>query len=502
MQQVDTDRGAVAAGHAETARIGAEVLESGGNAADAVVAMCFASTVAEGTLTSLGGGGFILVAAPDRSPRLLDAFVRQPGMEVRPLLAAWESFTLPLDGTVLRFGTGPASVAVPGLPAGLVHTARRYGRLPLPELAAPAAELASSGLTLTATQAGEHESLIELLTRDAEGEIVYRTRPGGPARAAGELFRQPLLAAAIEEIAATAGESFYRGAIAQRLADWSHSRGGRLSATDLAAYRVIERDPLELRIGDVTVHTNPAPAMGGRIIERLLPVMCLATDPLGSDRDRVVATALAEVISELRPPVTSPPEDGEAVLHGVGPEVGFSSSPNTTHVSAVDAAGMVASATTTLGFGAGEYVPGTGIQLNNMLAEYDHRRIRQPGATVESMMSPTLLVSPRSTVAIGSAGSERIPQAISQVLQRMWGGMPLVDAVRSPRFFHDGSTLHAEPGFDDELLDVLAVEQALVRWPDEHAFFGTCNGVAIRDGSVAAMGDPRREAVGLVVRSR
>jgi gamma-glutamyltranspeptidase len=134
-----------------------------------------------------------------------------------------------------------------------------------------------------------------------------------------------------------------------------------------------------------------------------------------------------------------------------------------------------------------------------MLAEYDHTRARMPGITVPSMMTPTILTSPRTLVQLGSAGSDRIPMAISQILERMWRGAPLEEAIRAPRFAWDGRALHAESGIDDDALEQLAGEFELVRWHGRDPFFGTTNGTALRGGRPFASGDPRREAIGIVL---
>lgn len=530
--------GAVAAGHELTAAVGARVLEEGGNAADAVVAMVFAGAVCEGTLTSLGGGGFVLVGGTGvDEPVLIDCFARQPGADMRPRLAPWESFVLHFDGATLHYGTGPASVAVPGLPRGLAHVSRRFGRRTLEQVTRPAAELAQEGVALTRTQAAEHAVNAGLLARDPEGRDIYLV--DGAPRELGATFRQPAMAAAIEELAASACESLYVGELARRLIGWSDARGARISAADLAACDVRELRPLELRVGDVVMYANPSPAMGGVISVRLLEAM-LGTDHRAGGasgardgRDLRVGRALMSVLEELDPPLTRPPEDGELVIEGDavpeeaarlagelmagrgmhvrtegdgttprdadGRPTRFASSPNTTHVSAIDGDGMVAGATTTVGYGSGEFVPGTGIQLNNMLAEYDHRRLRPPGASVPSMMTPALLRSPRTLVQIGSAGSDRIPHAISQVLERMWAGADVEEAILAPRFSFDGRIVHAEPGLDERALEQLSATHEVVRWPACDAYFGTTNGTCVQESDLQAVGDPRRQCVGIVV---
>lgn len=524
--------GAVAAGHEAVARVGAEVLELGGNAVDSVVAMVAAGCVCEPTLTSLGGGGFMIVGggADLIPPVMLDFFSRQPGLDHADELAPWEVHALELDGIVLRYGTGPASVAVPGIPRGIARAAERYGRLPLRESLAPATRLAREGVPLTRTQAGEHAINAPLVCRDPHGREVWLV--DGQVRGEGDLFRQPALADALDELARTDGESMYTGYVADAIIRWSRERGARISRADLERFEVHERVPDMLCVGDICMYANPEPSMGGGIAVRLLQEMLQAgaAAALGEGgrretRDLLVGRAIARVLSQLDPPRTRPPEHGEPVavssvddaaaasasLHdamadamhdrGAGESGGggLARSPNTTHVSAIDGDGMMAGATTTVGYGAGEFVPGFGIQLNNMLAEYDHTIVRMPGTTVPSMMTPAILTSPRTLVQLGSAGSDRIPVAIAQILERMWHGTPLEEAIRAPRFAWDGAALHAEPGLDPDALDALEQDQELVRWTQRDPYFGTANGTALRGGRPHAAGDPRREAAGIVL---
>lgn len=488
-------KGAAAAGHEMVARVGIDVLEAGGNAVDSVVAMIAAGCVCESTLTSLGGGGFIIVGGGKHSmpPVLIDCFVRQPGFDSRADLAPWEVFELELDGTTLPFGTGPAAVAVPGIPRGLAHASRRFGLLPLANVLAPAEALAREGVPLTHTQATEHQMNSGLYARSQHGREIYLNAEGR-ARSEGELFCQPAMADVIAELAATGCESMYRGEIAAQLLAWSDARSARISRADLERYQVIERAPSQMCMGDVCMYTNPAPAMGGNITVKLLEQMRKAHDRRWH-RDMRIGFALMQVMRQLHPPQTSAPEQGEEVARSRE----FAHSTSTTHVSAMDSDGLIAGATTSVGYGSGEFVPGCGIQLNNMLAEYDHLARREPGVTVPSMMTPAILTSPRMLVQIGSAGGERIPHAIAQILERMWEGMSLNDAIDAPRFGWKDDALHAEPGLDEGALNQLSDHVEVVSWHDRDSFFGTTNGTALRAGEAFSMGDSRRQGTGLIV---
>jgi len=148
----------VAAGHPLTAEAGARVLRDGGNAVDAAVGAMLVSWVAEPLLTGPGAGGYMLVAGAGEEPTLLDFFVEAPGRgrEHRghaPLLAIDVSF----GDAEQQFHVGAASVGTYGMPAGVCEAHRRYGRVPLPELAAPAVAAARAGVPLNAMQAYVYE---------------------------------------------------------------------------------------------------------------------------------------------------------------------------------------------------------------------------------------------------------------------------------------------------------------------------------------------------------
>jgi gamma-glutamyltranspeptidase / glutathione hydrolase len=212
-------KGAVAAGHPLTAEAGARILAEGGNAVDACIAAAFVSWVAESPLTGPGAGGFMLVhRARDGSDRILDFFAASPGRGLEP---GHGDGMVPVDvafdaRAVQVFLVGPASCAVPGAPAGLAVTHRRYGTLPWAELLAPAVEVARRGVELNAAQAFLHRILDPILRGDAEGRRVY-----GAVRALGEgealVMRD--LAGTLAWLAAEGVEPLYRGELARRTSE-------------------------------------------------------------------------------------------------------------------------------------------------------------------------------------------------------------------------------------------------------------------------------------------
>jgi gamma-glutamyltranspeptidase/glutathione hydrolase len=501
----------VAAGHRLTARAGAEALVRGGGAVDAVCAAAFASAVAESPLTGPGAGGFLLARMPGGPPLLLDFFVAAPGLgpKGRPLNPAQlRSFTVPFGGADQVFHIGPASVAVPGMLAGLAEAARRLGRMALGELAEPAARLAREGVVLTRETAYLHQILAEMLTATPAAAAVYA--PGGRLAGEGERIRFPDLAETLGHIGEAGPHTMRDGPLAAAIATHLAETGGVVTAEDLAAYRVIERPPLEVAYRDVTLLTNPPPSSGGPLIAAALREMEQgppASEAVEHYRAIVRAGAAANALRDDRFIQDLLEEDSMERLWarraeaGRRPEGAPSRKPagSTTHVSAVDAEGGMASLSSSNGSGSGVVVPGTGILLNNMLGEEDLNPggfgLLAPGTRMTSMMAPTLLMRAGEPVlALGSAGSNRLRSAILQtVINVVDGDMGAADAVRRPRVHPEGDGVDVEGGVPDEAVAALAADgHRLRRWGELNLFFGGVSLAGIGRRGLDAAGDPRR----------
>jgi gamma-glutamyltranspeptidase/glutathione hydrolase len=457
-------KGALAAGHPLTAEAGAEVLRTGGNAVDACIAAAAVSWVCESPLTGPGGGGFLLVhPAGEARTHLLDFFVAVP-LQPEP---ASDLLELVVDfGDYQQiFYSGSASVAVPGVSLGLWEAHARWGSLPWVELLAPAARLARDGIVLDEPRAYLHRILDPLLRHSPEGDALY-----GPGRAleVGERFAAPELADTLEQLAAEGPGCLYTGELAQRIA--AHVP---VTLEDLARYRVIEREPLEVRYRGGFLRTNPPPSRGGSLL-------VVGLEALG-DAD---ATPLAVVRAM---------EAQETAKNAAG-------AGGTTHISVVDGEGSAASLSCSLGSASGVVVPGTGLALNNMLGETHLAGEERPGERVLSLMAPSLLMGDRGPrLVIGSAGSRRLHGAILQVVANVAArGLGVEEAVEAPRMHVEEGVVHCEdPTVADE---VEAAGYPVVRWQDRNLFFGGASAVEIReDGSLAAAGDPRRGGGSVVV---
>jgi gamma-glutamyltranspeptidase / glutathione hydrolase len=458
-------KGALAAGHPLTAEAGADILRAGGNAVDACVAAAAVSWVCESSLTGPGGGGFLLVhLAGEARTHLLDFFVALPEQSNDSA----ELVELPVDfddDTRQLFHTGAAAAAVPGTVLGLWEAHQRFGSVPWPELLEPAARLAREGVALNEAQAYLHRILDPLLRSTPEGDALYG--PGRPLET-GERFVVPEFADTLELLAAEGAAALYHGELAERIAAYVP-----ITLDDLALYRVIEREPLEVRYGGGELRTNPPPSSGGRLV-------AVGLEAFGDAEPTPLAVASSmEAMA------------GQRAADALG---------GTTHISVVDARGDAASLSSSLGSGSGLVVPGTGIHLNNMLGETHLAGEERPGARLMSLMTPSVLVREgRPRFVVGSAGSTRLHGAILQVVANVVaGGLGVGEAVAAPRIHVEAGIVHCE---DQAAADELeAAGYTVVRWRERNLFFGGVSAVEIReDGSLAAAGDPRRGGAGVVV---
>ena len=515
----------MAAGHTLTAEAGAEVLREGGNAVDACIAAACMSWVTEHSLTSPGGGGFLLVRTSAGKVSLRDFFVAIPGYGLDRPAREMEAVDVEFDrGATQIFRIGAASVGVPGAIAGLEAAHRAYATLPWRRLLEPAIAVAREGHELSRPQAYLHAILDVILRRTENGREIFG--PEGVRLVAGDRLVMPDLAATLEELAENGAAGFYGGELGRRVCAYVRAEGGSLTEEDLARYRVISRRPIRSTFGGHEFVSNPPPSSGGLLIAYALQLVSHlgVGGPAGSAE---AISRLAEVMREqtrarggsftsdlyrgglasrLFAGVDAAAERIETQEAGRPEPAG---APGTTHISAVDAAGNAASLTASNGSGAGVIVPGTGIHLNNMLGEYDLNpvgRRTQAGAVgrrLTSMMAPSLVLDDgRPRLVVGSAGSVRLRGAILQiVLNVALHGMDVGTAIASPRVHLEEPHLHCEGGSDRAELDRL--EQwgyELVRWRRRNLYFGGAAAVELReDGSLDAAGDPRRGGNGIIV---
>jgi len=500
--------GAVSAGHPATAAAAVELLEDGGNAFDAAAAALAASFVVEPALSSPGGGGFLLAHARGCAPAVLDFFTQTPGRRVPAAGAPLDFQPLHVDfgTTTQEFHVGLGAAAVPGMIPGLCALHEARCSLPLARILEPAIRLARDGAPLAPMQAHIIEVIAPILTLTPAARAIFGRGDG--TLAAGSTLALPELADALELLAREGERSFREGPVGRAMVGLC-SEGGLLAQEDLQRYRVHWRRPLERRVLDAQVYTNPPPSAGGPL---LLFGLALA-DTLGAAPEPAELARIMALSAEAR--------DASGIDHAVDAAhverlLGDASLAQwkeqfaggrramkrggTTHFSVIDGAGNSAACTVSNGEGCGHMVPGCGFMLNNMLGEED----LNPGGffrwetdtRVASMMAPTLAErGDGRLLALGSAGSNRIRTALLQVLCNvLCRDLPLDEAITAPRLHLERGELEIEGGWPEELLPTLCEEWPAHRcWPDRSMFFGGVQAVQrLPDGALQAAGDPRR----------
>jgi len=504
----------IATGHAKTTEAAQLILEAGGNAVDAAIAAVLAACVAEPLLASLGGGGHALIQSPGQDPVCLDCFAHTPktkreeSVDFYPILGNF--------GTdVQEFHVGVASIATPGLVAGLDALHERFARLPKHILIQPACQLGREGVALNAL----HHHTFEIL------EPIIRATPESahwagladqhaPLPEVGSILRNAPLTDFLEIWAKDGQRAFYQGEPGQSLVSLCQQFGGHLQTEDLDAYEAIWREPLYWRYRDAELWSNPAPAFGGmmlqvatRHLEQTLPpatelgsvqhVEALIEAMALTDIDRGVLESAAGELDALKAQFASVLAKHPATQKG------------TTHISIEDRDRMGVALTVSNGEGSGQVLTQSGIMLNNMLGEEDLNRGgfgQWPcNRRLASMMTPTIVSRTNGDrYLLGSGGSNRIRTALMQVIAHVLDfGLPLQQAIDAPRLHLEKGHLSIELAAEwtEETQSwLMQHHRDATTWPSRSLFFGGVHAV----GPNQASADQRREghAASLAVESR
>jgi gamma-glutamyltranspeptidase/glutathione hydrolase len=528
--------GAVASAAPAATEAGAEILRAGGNAVDAAVATALALAVVHPRAGNLGGGGFA-VARVDGVVSTLDFRETAPA-------AATRDMYLGADGKPVaeRSTVGPLAAGVPGSPAGLYELHRRLGRLPWRQVIDPSVRLARDGFVVTAAL---HDDLVddrELLARFPETAAVWL--PGGAPPAVGATMRLPRLAVLLERFGKRGPEAITRGKAARAIERAARRHGGILTASDLAGYRPVWREPVRFEAFGWHVASMNLPSSGGVMLAQtcaLAERLDLAAEPAGSAArlhllaeiwrrtfaDRFLlgdpsggAASAAELLSAgwLDRRAASIDRSAATPSSEVRPwSKGAPDGPaETTHLSVLDGDGNLVALTTTINtaFGCGLLVPELEIFLNNEMDDFATAPGRPnvfgliqgeanavvAGRRMLSSMTPTVAWRGDERLAVGAAGGPRIVTATAQVfLAVVLDGRPLAEALAAPRVHHQWlpDRLLVEPATDPSVVGAL---EALGHRVEARERIAEVHAVARRgDGSVEAVADPRAGGIGVVV---
>ncbi len=506
-------KGAVSSGHPLTAQAAADMLTAGGNAFDAAVAAGFTSVVSEPTLTSLGGGGFMLAHIEEQKKDILfDFFVNTPGLKntgkKQPVMTPVD---IRFPECTQVFHTGMGSAAVPGMLKGLLHIHERLCSLPLHTILKPAIRCLEEGVKVTELQEHILNMLSPIFTSTDYARKIFM-KNGRDIKKDDRLFN-PQLKDFFSSIGTTG--SIYSGQTAHALQEEMKLKGGMLTEHDLTAYEVVEREPLRIKYRGNEILTNPPPSSGGIMIAlglHMLDKTGVTGLDHGSDKYFITLIELLKELHDFKPmkngssikyPFADAATDSliESYRQSIAAKT-FISTRGTTHISVIDEAGNAASMTTSNGSGSGCYIPKTGIMLNNMLGEDDLHPdgffSSPPGLRVSSMMIPTIVLKDGKVATVmGSGGSKRIKTAVLQVLLNMIDyNLSVKDAVEKSRVHFEDGVVHAEPGISSRTTDNLRTHYPLNVWPTKNMYFG---GVHCVNRDMTGWGDSRRGGIFLSV---
>ena len=501
-QPVRAQHGMVVSVHHLASDAGVQILREGGNAVDAAVATGFALAVVHPVAGNLGGGGFMLLRTHDGKTTFIDYREQAP-------LAATQNMYLDAQGNVIPDASvlGLRSIATPGSVAGLAYAEKKYGRLGLRKVMAPAIALALDGFVLSEAEAREFADP-DLKKFAASRRIFQRD---GNLYKAGETFKQPELARTLERISNDPAD-FYHGKMAQELV--ADLKGSLLTTNDLAQYKVVERDPVVGAFHDYTVLSAPPPSSGGVVLISTLNILAgydlrklgdrspewihLVTEAfrraymdraqyLGDpDYNQIPVAALTATsyaaawragidLSKATPSASLVRPDGFVPPAPTTAGRRREESNDTTHYSVVDSQGNAVAVTTTLNDSFGSHVTSDslGFLLNDEMDDFAAKmnvpnmfgliqgpaNAIAPGKRPLSSMTPTIVLqNGKLRYVLGSPGGGRIISTVANILlSATQGGLNIQQAVDAPRFHHQylPDKLYMEPGFSAQTIAAL-----------------------------------------------
>ena len=515
------------------AEVGAQILRQGGNAIDAAVATGFALAVTYPRAGNLAGGGFMLIhLADDDRETLIDY------RETAPAAASRDMF-LDNEGNLdkQREYFSLQSAGVPGTVAGMLYALEKYGTLTREQALAPAIALARDGIPVSYSLFFEISASAQNLRKNPAAERQF-FQPDGSAYAVGDIWRQPDLAWTLSEISEEGINGFYGGEVAQRITTEMESGGGLITAQDLADYRVVERQPVRGTYKDFEIVSTPPPSSGGVHIVQMLNILeGYDLQAMGhnsaayvhhltesmklayADRSLYLAdpdfvdVPVTQLIDKAYAEQQRQRIDSNVATPSVDIAPGQllgSESTETTHYSVADRFGNVVSNTYTLNFSFGSniVVPGTGMLLNNEMADFasspgsanafglvqgEANKI-EPGKRPLSSMSPTIVFrAGEPWLATGSPGGSVIISTVLQTtLNAMVFDMNIATAAAEPRMHHQWmpDVLKMEEGFS---LDTVRLLQAMGQNVDMASrTTGRTNSIMLDEGWLYGSSDTRR----------
>jgi len=466
-------QGAVSTTDYYASRVGLEILEAGGTAMDAAIAVSFALAVVNPSAGNIGGGGFMITRLANGETSALDYREKAP-------LAAHRDMYLDEDGELTDASVlGHLAAGVPGTVMGMWDAHQRYGTLPWEALVQPAIDLAE-GFEV-------RERLARSLRGAQENLRIYESTraiflPGDEPPELGDIFRQPDLARTLTRIRDEGPDGFYRGETADLIVAEMERGGGIISHQDLERYETAWRDPITFTYRGYTVTSMPPSSSGGATMalmahiledfdlaamgwqsDEMIHVMAEAWKRAYSDRNQLLAdidfvdVPLEEMISPEYAQRRGADIDLEAATPSeeIGPGIEVGEPTETTHYSIVDIHGNAVAVTTTInsGYGNKVTVEGAGFLLNNEMDDFaakpgfpnqfglvqGEQNAIEPEKRMLSAMSPTVVADPNGDLffVTGTPGGSTIITTTFQTIVNVVDfGMSVTQSVNAPRVHH------------------------------------------------------------------
>ena len=515
--------------------IGVEILNMGGNAIDAAVAVGFSLAITLPRAGNLGGGGFMLVYLNDEKTTIAVDF-----RSAAPKNLSKKDF-LYLKNNYDQRRYGYKASGVPGTVAGLLQTHDRYGKLPLKKILQPVIRQAQNGIVVSydLNQAIGSANQISL---DSESKNIYY-KNGSPVEE-HFLMKRPDLVWTFSEIARNGEEAFYTGSIAKKMIQAMQENSGYITAKDLQEYEPRFAEPIKTTYRNHQIFAHPPPAGGAAVLLEGLNILeNFSTDEIGPnsarflhlfaealqrghmDRSRFMGdpqfydVPINKIISKERANSLAKKINLEEATppNTLNPDSLFQEGENTTHYSIIDQNGNVVSNTYTLGysFGSGVTIPGTGILLDNQMNNFAYQNGNpevidrsasignrlEPGKRPMSTMTPVIIFDENNELKLitGSPGGALIPAAVLRVITGIIDfNLNLGEATMLPRIHKDWpyKNLRLEKGFSQDTIQIL---ESYGHELEESKTMGSTQSILISTKGKEGFADLRRPNAGVAI---
>ena len=510
--QVEAVHGMVASAHPLASEAGVKILKLGGNAVDAAVATAFALGAVELNASGIGGEGMILIYNAETKTAV--------AVDYRSAAPATAKFPKGIPAL------GHAAAAVPGTVAGLTTALEKYGTMPLHRVMAPAIGLAEQGFEVSPTLASVIQDNFDKITKNPPLAAVT-CRDGLPLEA-GAILKNPDLALSLRKIAAVGPDVYYRGHLADAIAEEMAANGGFISKADLASYKAVVREPVRGKYRGYELISAPPPVGGLSVIQimQILENFDLAKNsPMSAVNVHLMAEAMKKGFADYEAFIGDPdfekiPVKGllsteyakrraaeikaDAISAKIEAGEPSRESGSTTALCVVDRKGNVVALTQTNSdfFGARVMIAGTGIILNNEMKNFSAKGGQCNGPGKAHADHHLAHDSPQRREGLCGHGDSRGARIISTmailISNLLDHKMQIQEAIEAPRFFarDNPKDLFVETRLPEETFAALTrMGYTLKKQKDYDLFFGGAQGIVIDSKSKKKVGgaDPRRD---------